>query len=108
MRMRLLRGSGEAGDAAEEGASRGPEPELEAGVVPLVPRETAPRSWNLWELERIASEANGDEGTREQRVLLLTHMRPFANASGELPLEFDPLVRETFGPDLPSVAAPRR
>jgi hypothetical protein len=27
-------------------------------------------------------------------------MRQFANASGDLPAEFDPLVREAFGPDL--------
>ena len=28
------------------------------------------------------------------------HMRQFANAAGDLPAEFDPLVREAFGSDL--------
>ncbi len=31
---------------------------------------------------------------------MLLNLREFANASGELPSAFDPLVRETFGSDL--------
>jgi hypothetical protein len=90
---------------------RGPEPELEPEpepeVVPLVLRETSPRAWNIWELERIAAKGGngGDAVGAEERALLLIHMRPFANAAGDLPLEFDPLVRETFGAGLAGVPA---
>ena len=40
----------------------------------------------------------------EERALLLLHMRQFADASGDLPVEFDPLVREAFGSDLAELA----
>ena len=33
----------------------------------------------------------------EERALLLVHLRGFADASGDLPVEFDALVRDTFG-----------
>ena len=36
----------------------------------------------------------------EERTLLLVSLRQFANASGDLPLEFDALVRDAFGADL--------
>lgn len=53
-----------------------------------------PREWNLWELER----AVRDTGERhEEWSALLIHLREFANADGDLPLEFDGLVRESFG-----------
>jgi hypothetical protein len=68
-------------------------------VVPLVPRDTAPRTWNLWELERLAEKMNGDAAA-EERTLLLVHLREFANASGDLPVEFDALVRDAFGAGL--------
>jgi len=53
------------------------------------------RAWNLWELDRLAREMNGDDRAEERRLLLL-HLRDFADASGYLPAEFDPLVREAF------------
>ena len=37
-----------------------PEPEPEPAVVPLVLRDTTPRTWNIWELERLAETMNGD------------------------------------------------
>ena len=76
-----------------------PEPEPAPTIVPLVPRETLPRTWNLWDLERLAEQMNGDAAT-EERGLLLLHMREFADASGDLPIEFDPLVRDAFGTGL--------
>jgi hypothetical protein len=78
-----------------------PEPQLEPVpvVVPLVPRDTTPRTWNLWELERLAETMNS-EAAAEERRLLLMHVREFADASGDLPVEFDALVRDTFGADL--------
>jgi hypothetical protein len=72
---------------SEIGPAREPEPRTR--------REPRPRGWNLWELERLAEELNG--GQAEERALLLLHLREFADPSGGLPPEFDPLVREAFG-----------
>jgi hypothetical protein len=78
-----------------------PEPQLEPVpvVVPLVLRDTTPRTWNLWELERLAETMNSNAAAEERRLLLM-HLREFADASGDLPVEFDALVRDTFGADL--------
>src|SRR4051794_6770867 len=80
-----------------------PEPEPEPTVVPLVLRDSTPRSWNLWELERLAEELNGGPAA-EERTYLLLHLREFADASGDLPVEFDPLVRDAFGAELAGLA----
>jgi outer membrane biosynthesis protein TonB len=81
-----------------------PEPEPEPQprvVVPLVRRDTTPREWNVWDLERIAADEDGRHPARdEERALLLMSLRQFASASGELPVDFDPLVRESFGDSL--------
>jgi outer membrane biosynthesis protein TonB len=77
-----------------------PEPEPEPAVVPLALRDPTPRAWNLWKLEELAANKDGDPARVEERALLLLHMRQFASAAGELPAEFDPLVREAFGSDL--------
>jgi hypothetical protein len=79
-----------------------PEPEEPAVepdvVVPLVQRDALPREWNIWELERIAAETEGtDRLADEERALLLMTLRQFADPSGDLPVEFDPLVRDAFG-----------
>jgi hypothetical protein len=72
-----------------------PEPEV---VVPLVRRDSTPREWNVWDLERIANEQEGPNPVRDEgRALLLMSLRQFANASGDLPVDFDPLIREAFG-----------
>lgn len=73
------------------------EPERQAEVEPEPARR--PRVWNLWDLERLAEAMNGDSRA-EERALLLLHMREFADPSGNLPLEFDPLVRDAFGAGL--------
>ena len=80
-----------------------PEPDPEPAVVPLVLRDTTPRTWNIWELERLAETMDGDAAA-EERALLLVHLREFANASGDLPVEFDGLVRDAFGADLAGLA----
>jgi hypothetical protein len=77
-----------------------PEPEPQPTVVPLMLRDPTPREWNLWQLEHLAATKDGDAARVEERALLLLHMRQFANAAGDLPTEFDPLVREAFGSDL--------
>ena len=83
-------------------ARRSALPIAEAGHEPepvAVPGDPSPRTWNLWDLERLAEEMNGDSRA-EERALLLLHMREFADPSGNLPLEFDSLVREAFGAGL--------
>lgn len=67
-----------------------PEPEPEPDV------QGPPREWNLWELQRAARSAPDDE-RQEEWTALLIHLREFANADGDLPIEFDSLVRESFG-----------
>lgn len=62
-----------------------------------------PREWNLWELERSARSAPDDE-RQEEWAALLIHLREFAKTDGDLPIEFDSLVRESFG----DVLAPER
>jgi hypothetical protein len=83
----------------EPQAAAEPEPELEPVVVSLALHDQTPRAWNLWELESLAETMNGD-ARAEERTLLLLHMREFSDAAGNLPLEFDPLVRDAFGADL--------
>jgi hypothetical protein len=79
-----------------------PEPEpapvpVGAEVVRLgAPQE--PREWNLWELERAARAAAGDDVERaEERGFLLMYLREFAGPDGSLPASFDELVRDSFG-----------
>jgi hypothetical protein len=82
-----------------------PEPEPEV-VVPLVQREITPRSWNIWDLERIATETHGRDALRDdERAALILSLRQFADPSGEVPIEFDALVRDAFGNDLADLPA---
>jgi hypothetical protein len=70
----------------------------DARVVSLPQRGYQPREWNLWDLERLAradSQRNPDR--RDEWAFLFVHLRQFANADGQLPREFDSLVRESFG-----------
>jgi hypothetical protein len=93
-----------AAPAPEPEPEPDPEPAPEPAAIPLVLRDSTPRTWNLWELERLAETLNGDDSAAEERALLLLHLREFADASGDLPIEFDPLVRESFGAGLAGVA----
>ena len=54
----------------------------------------APRNWNVWEIESALRES-GD--ANEEREFLLLYLRDYAGPDGVLPLEFDDLVRESFG-----------
>lgn len=86
----------------EPAAEPGPEPP--SAVVPLAFRDRTPRTWNLWELERLAAALPGGDAASEERSLLLIHMRQFADTSGDLPVEFDSLVRDAFGSGLAGIA----
>jgi hypothetical protein len=81
-----------------------PEPEPEPTVAYL-PVSSAPREWNLWELERVTRDhATGDVARNEERAYLLMYLREFAGPDGTLPADFDSLVRDAFG-DVLSVVA---
>lgn len=66
-------------------------------VPPAPPPSPPAREWNIWDLERSAREQAGDAPRDEEWSALFTHLRPYANADGILPKEFDDLVRESFG-----------
>jgi outer membrane biosynthesis protein TonB len=73
-----------------------------APVLAFRPRTDGdPREWNVWELERIAHERQGEDVARDEELaFLLLELRQFANADGQLPASFDPVVRDTFGESL--------
>jgi hypothetical protein len=88
-----------------------PEPPPEPPPTPEPPREPepapvvvpigvggSPRQWNLWDLERLSREHAGHDGARdEERSFLLMYLRDFAGPDGLLPIDFDGLVRDSFG-----------
>jgi hypothetical protein len=91
----------ERGARAILASAQPPLPEPRAAV----PRKASPqaqpaagpqRGWNLWDLQRAVRDAPGDEQSEEWSALLV-YLREFANADGDLPAEFDTLVRESFG-----------
>ena len=69
-----------------------PEPESETEAVDSGPA----REWNIWDLQRLVRDRADDSRQEEQAALVLS-LRDFARADGTLPLEFDELVRESFG-----------
>jgi hypothetical protein len=72
-----------------------PEPDLEPEPsITRIPLNGAPREWNVWELERLARDGEAHD---EEVAFLLLELRQFANAHGQLPLSFDPVIRESFG-----------
>jgi len=74
-----------------------PEPAPPPAVVPIG-LSAAPRQWNVWDLEQLAREnAGGDPIADEERTFLLMYLRDFAGADGLLPVDFDDLVRQSFG-----------
>lgn len=85
---------------------REPEPKPEPEPAPEPEEVTdAPREWNLWELERLARDHTTDDLARnEERAYLLIYLREFAGPDGNLPADFDGLVRDAFG-DLVHVVA---
>ena len=82
---------------------RAPVPAPQPPPVPATPAyqatapPPAPREWNLWDLERRARDAARERDRDEEWTALFVHLRQYANAEGLLPVEFDDLVRESFG-----------
>lgn len=61
------------------------------------PSPPAAQEWNIWDLEKRAREQAGTGPRDEEWSALFTHLRAYASADGNLPKEFDGLVRESFG-----------
>jgi outer membrane biosynthesis protein TonB len=81
----------------EPEAETEPEPEPEPEPAVPIAAYAGPREWNLWELERLASERQGHDPTRDEEwAFLLMYLREFANPAGALPVDFDALVRDSF------------
>ena len=74
-----------------------PEPESEPEPEPEPESEREPveaQQWNVWELDR----ALRDSGTlTEEQEFLLIYLRDYAGPDGSLPVDFDALIRESFG-----------
>lgn len=73
-----------------------PEPEPVTEPEPEPVSSAPPSEWNLWELQRLVRERPDDERHDEWTAMLVS-LRDFARADGTLPLEFDELVRDSFG-----------
>lgn len=53
--------------------------------------------WNVWQLERLlAAQPKPDPERDYERSMLLVYLREFADSDGQLPPQFDDLVRESF------------
>ena len=75
-----------------------PEPPPPAAAIIPIPTSSAPRQWNVWDLEQLAREhSGGDLFADEERTFLLLYLRDFAGPDGLLPVDFDDLVRQSFG-----------
>lgn len=75
-----------------------PEPAPAAATVVPIGVSALPRQWNIWDLERLTREASGGDAILdEERSFLLMYLREFAGPDGELPIDFDGLVRDSFG-----------
>lgn len=84
-----------------------PEPEAAREEVTALPLPASPREWNLWDLERLTRAESGVDVVRnEEWAYLLMYLRDYARPDGVLPVDFDPLVRESFG-ELLSAAGSR-
>jgi hypothetical protein len=105
----FARGRTEPTAAAEHPPDPAPEPEPPAPEPgppapdphPPTPEPTPPTpqlEWNVWELERVAREVEGQDPVRDDELaFLLLELRQFANPDGQLPVSFDAVIRESFG-----------
>jgi hypothetical protein len=75
---------------------REPAPDLEPEPQPEPEPSSAPREWNIWELQRLVRE-RPDDDRHEEWAALIASLRDFARVDGTLPGEFDELVRDSFG-----------
>jgi len=72
-------------------------PEDGGGVVEL-PFRGGTREWNLWDLERLARRRHGEDPYRDEEwSALFVNLREYASPDGMLPVDFDDLIRSSFG-----------
>ena len=70
--------------------------EIAAGPDARKPAESI-GGWNVWQLERLlAAHPKPDPERDYERSMLLVYLREFADSDGQLPSQFDDLVRESF------------
>ena len=75
-----------------------PEHAPEPSTVVSIGVGPGPRKWNLFDLERLTrAHAGPDPVVDEERQFLLMYLREFAEPDGLLPVDFDGLVRDSFG-----------
>jgi hypothetical protein len=85
-------------------AARQAEPEkprslmAEIAAGPDARKPTGPvGGWNVWQLERLlAAQSKPDPERDYERSMILVYLREFADSDGQLPPQFDALVRESF------------
>jgi hypothetical protein len=73
-----------------------PEPIPEPEAEPEPPSAEPPREWSIWDLQRLIRD-RPDDARQEEWAALVHSLRDFARADGTLPVEFDGLVRDSFG-----------
>lgn len=78
------------------GAQAEPDPEPQPDPEPEPEPSVPAREWNIWELQHLVRE-RPDDDHHEEWAALIVSLRDFARVDGTLPLEFDELVRESFG-----------
>jgi hypothetical protein len=72
-----------------------PAPEV---LRPVRMLQRTPREWNIRDLERLSMQQAGLDAVRdEERSYLLAYLREFAGSDGRLPIDFDSIVRDSFG-----------
>jgi len=67
-------------------------PRTAVPVSAAAPSPEGEKQWSIWTLDRVARETTD----AELRFLVLS-LQEYADSDGMLPLQFDPLVRESFG-----------
>jgi glucose dehydrogenase len=67
-------------------------PRQPVAVTASAPVADGEKQWSIWTLDRVARETSD----AELRFLVLS-LQEYADSDGMLPLQFDPLVRESFG-----------
>jgi hypothetical protein len=69
-----------------------PAPVAVGAGTAVAARPQPQKQWSIWTLDKVARETTD----AELRYLVLS-LQEYADADGMLPLQFDPLVRESFG-----------
>jgi hypothetical protein len=88
-----------AGPQPERVPAPEPTPAHAAPPTPAPALAPAARAnqWNLWELERaMQADPEPDTDRAYERSALIVFLRDYASSDGQLPPEFDELVRDAF------------